>query len=207
VAIWWRLGRSKGLLASSDYILTRLTADPSLTAYPAISADGTRVAYASDRGGENLDIWVQQIAGGAAIRLTNDRADDFEPAFSPDGTQIAFRSNRQGGGIYTVSALGGEAKLIAPDGRRPRFSPDGRWLAYWVGHEHLPGDTYVLPVDGGQPKRIVFGDPELKTRSPVWSPDGQRLLVSSRSDWWIASRDGGSAIKTGAAEISAPPHW
>lgn len=200
-AIWWRIGRSKVQVALSDFILTRLTADVSLTAYPTMSADGTWVAYASDRGGDNLDIWVQQIAGGAAVRLTNDPADDYEPTFSPDGTQIAFRSNRHGGGIYMVSALGGEAKLIAPDGRRPRFSPDGRWLAYWVGHEHLPGDTYVLPVDGGQPKRIIVGDPQLKTRSPAWSPDGQRLLVSSRTDWWIAPLDGGAAIKTGAADI------
>jgi eukaryotic-like serine/threonine-protein kinase len=201
VATWWRLGRSKEQVVSSDHILTRLTADAGLTAYPAISADGKLVAYASDRGAGNLDIWVQQIAGRDAARLTQDAADDYEPSFSPDGTRIAFRSNRDGGGIYMVSALGGEAKLVAPDGGRPRFSPDGHWLAYWVGHVHLQGDTYVIPVEGGQPRRIIVGDHLTRTRSPVWSPDGQRLLVSSGSDWWIAPLDGGSAIKTGAASI------
>ena len=200
-AIWWRMGRSKGQVISGDYILTRITADASLTAYPAISPDGTRVAYASNRGGENLDIWIQQIGSGAAAKLTQDPADDDEPAFSPDGTRIAFRSNRQGGGIYMVSALGGEAKLIAPDGRRPRFSPDGQWLAYWVGHEHAVGHIYVIAVAGGQPREIVLGDQWLPSRSPVWSPDGQRLLVSGASDWWIAPLDGGPVIKTGAANI------
>ena len=197
-AIWWRMGRSKGQVISGDYSLTRITADASLTAYPAMSPEGTRVAYASDRGGENLDIWVQQIASGDAIKLTQDPADDYEPTFSPDGTRIAFRSNRQGGGIYIVSALGGEAKLIAPDGRRPRFSPDGQWLAYWVGHENAVGHIYVIAVAGAQPRKIIVGEP---TRSPVWSPDGQRLLVAGREDWWIAPLDGGPAINTGAASI------
>jgi Tol biopolymer transport system component/DNA-binding winged helix-turn-helix (wHTH) protein len=200
-AAWWRVDRSKDPVVFSDHKLTRLTADAGLTAYPAISPDGKLVAYASDRGGGNLDIWVQQIAGGDAAPLTRDAADDYEPAFSPDGTRIAFRSNRDGGGIYIVSTLGGEAKLIAPDGRRPKFSPDGQWLAYWVGFEHIFGNTYVIAVDGGQPRRIIVGDHLTPTRSPVWSPDGQRLLITSRSDWWIAPLDGGPAIKTGAASI------
>jgi Tol biopolymer transport system component/DNA-binding winged helix-turn-helix (wHTH) protein len=199
--IWWRMGRSTGSAVSADQILTRLTADASLTAYPAISPDGTRVAYASDRGGENLDIWVQQIAGGDAIKLTQDPADDYEPAFSPDGTRIAFRSDRQGGGIYMVSALGGEAKLIVPDGRRPRFSPDGQWLAFWTGLEHLVGNTHVIAVAGGPPRMIDFADPELRTRSPVWSPDGQRLLVSGITNWWIAPLAGGLPIKVDATRF------
>jgi Tol biopolymer transport system component/DNA-binding winged helix-turn-helix (wHTH) protein len=199
-ATWWRVGRWKDEIVSSDHILKRLTADAGLTAYPAISPDGKLVVYASDRGAGNLDLWVQQIGGSDARPLTQDPSDDYEPTFSPDGGRVAFRSNRGVGGIYMVSALGGEARLIAPEGRRPRFSPDGQWLAYWVGLEHLMGDTYIVRVAGGQPRILQF-DPKIRTRSPVWSPDGQRLLVSTGDDWWIAPLDGGPPIKTGAANI------
>ena len=64
-----------------------LTANTGISGYPAISSDAKLVAFASDRSGEgNLDIWMQQVGSGEAVRLTHHKADDYDPSFSPDGT-------------------------------------------------------------------------------------------------------------------------
>jgi eukaryotic-like serine/threonine-protein kinase len=186
-------------------ILTRLTADAGLSAYPALSQDGALLAFASDRGGDgSLDIWVQQTGQSQPLRLTNDPGDDYDPAFSPDGTRIAFRSDRGGGGIYVVPALGGPARLIAKGGRRPRFSQDGKSIAFWaggMGNSFLPGSTsvYVVNADGGEAQRVHSEFAAI--RHPAWMPDGRLLFVGrweADVDWWIAPVDGGPVIKTGA---------
>ena len=137
--------------------------------------DGRWLAYATDRDGAgNLDIALQPAGGGPAVRLTSDPSDDHEPAFSPNGAAIAFRSERDGGGIYLVSTTGGEARRIADYGRRPRFSPDGQWIAYWVGPPGMApvadGEfkVYVIPAAGGKPRQIR---PDFSSaNNPVWSP-------------------------------------
>ena len=106
-------GSFVGLTEPSVNVLTPITADSGLSYSPALSPDGTLLAYASDRSGEgNLDIWVQQIGGGEPVRLTHHEADDYEPSFSPSGTLLVFSSVRQGAGsgFTDSSALGaGEA--------------------------------------------------------------------------------------------------
>jgi Tol biopolymer transport system component/DNA-binding winged helix-turn-helix (wHTH) protein len=213
-AIGWTRWRSDPPARTSGPLLTRLTSDTRLTTDSAVSPDGGLLAYASDRGEEgNLDIWVQQLAGGAALRLTRHVAEDREPAFSPDGTRIAFRSERDGGGIYVISTLGGEEKFIAPQGRRPRFSPTGDAIAYWVGGgigvipaEGVSGTSaiYVVPAVGGSPRqlRLEFS----MARWPVWAPDGTKILfrgirdaraAGATPDWWLTPLADGDPVATG----------
>jgi eukaryotic-like serine/threonine-protein kinase len=200
--------------AGSGPMLTRLTSDTRLATDPAVSPDGSLLAYASDRAGEgNLDIWVQQLSGGAALRLTRHDAEDREPSFSPDGTRIVFRSERDGGGIYVVSALGGEERIVAPQGRRPRFSPRGDAIVYWTGSgfgdvrgDFVSGTSgmYVVPASGGPPRQLR---PEFATaRFPVWTPDGEKILFlgvrnarhgTPTLDWWITPLGEGEPIATG----------
>jgi serine/threonine protein kinase/Tol biopolymer transport system component len=206
---WWF---TQSPARSSALTVRRLTFDSGLTTDPAFSFDGQLVAYASDRAGAgNLDIWRQQLATGEPIQLTSHPADESEPVFSPDGSRIAFRSERDGGGVYVVSTFGGEPRLIAKEGRRPRFSPDGREIAYWVPTGPVPyiGKAFVVPAVGGDPTQI---EPSFASaRHPLWSADGQKLLfVGAREqkeiplesqDWWMSSRTGAPAVKTGAADV------
>jgi Tol biopolymer transport system component len=191
--------------------LTPLTANDGLSTEPSISADGRLVAYASNRNEDNLDIYVQQTTGGSVIRLTEDPANDRNPSVSPDGSTVAFYSDREPQGIYIASALGGAARLLVPDGRAPRFSPDGRLIAYWTGPWLAPRasntqrGTFVVPVDGGAPRRIAANI--ASAGDPVWAPDGQSLLVFGHAtltttdpdpDWWWVPMSDGQAVRIGA---------
>jgi Tol biopolymer transport system component len=186
--------------------LTRVTFNAGLTTSPALSPDGKLLAYASDRAtnGENLDIWLQHMAGGEPMRLTKDDANESEPSFSPDGSQLAYTSSR--GGIFLIPVLGGEPRQLSPRGLRPRFSPDGKWIAYYeatIGAGE-GSQLWIVPVAGGSPRRLSseFGRPAF----PVWSPDGASLLIDGggrnrRRDWWLVPVDGGDPRPMGLRSL------
>ena len=213
--IWIAAAGATALLAVAVYSLTsvanphprllgalsRLTFDSGYTTDGEISADGHLIAYASDRGsGDNLDIYVQDIKNGGIARFTDDPADDYAPAFSPDGTQIAFRSERNGGGIYQVSSMRGTPHLVVAGGRRPRFSPDGRYLLYWQAAGGFfskwggsSANLFTVEVAGGSPVPISRNCSFVNTGA-VWSPDSKRILFAGvckgRPGHWLASPDG-----------------
>ena len=60
---------------------------------PDWSSDGTRIAFISDRDGNN-EIYVMDADGSNQTGLTNNLGKDNRPSWSPDGTRIAFASNR-----------------------------------------------------------------------------------------------------------------
>ena len=119
---------------------------------------------------------------------------------------MAFRSERAGGGIYVVPSLGGEEVLLAPRGRGPRFSPDGRWIAYWEGRESadvLPGTARVFVIESGGGQARQIGSDLAAALYPVWSPSGNEVLVLGRhpsrgEDWWAVPVQAGPSRQTGA---------
>jgi Tol biopolymer transport system component len=181
--------RERQAAPAAKYRMVRLTSDPGLSFYPALSPDGSLLAFASDRSGEgNLDIWIKHIAGGEPIRLTHDAADHSEPAFSPDGAGIVFRWERQGGGLYGMPALGGDARKIADGGHDPRFSPDGKWVAYWT-LTNTGRAVFLVPAMGGPPRRVA---PEFAyAQLPCWAGDSKHILFAGRRV--AAQLAGGSA--------------
>jgi Tol biopolymer transport system component len=191
---------------------TQITSDSGLTIDPAISHNGRMLAYASDRHGDgNLAIWIRTMRGGETTRLTKGNFHETGPDFSPDDSQVVYRSDRDGGGIYIAPVAGGsEPKLLAPNGWRPRFSPDGKSVAYFVLAGSADDDAatglgqiFIVPVTGGAARRIA---PEIRVaRYPVWSPDSKHLLFEGTrtdmvSDWFVIPLEGGELVRTLAFE-------
>jgi dipeptidyl aminopeptidase/acylaminoacyl peptidase len=79
------------------------------------------------------------------------------------------------GDLWTAPRDGGRAHRLtttAEGESSPKFSPDGRWIAF---SRH--GDVFVVPVEGGPERRLTW-HPAMD-RVAGWTPDGTRLLVHS----------------------------
>ncbi len=193
----------------------------------AYSADGKTLVYASDQGTSegNFSIWVADASGteSDARQLVKSRWHDWEPSISPDGRTVAFRSEREGSALYTVPVEGGAPKFLVAYGHHPRFSRDGKSIAYWTGQ---PGDTtepsaraYVIPVSGGEPRPIApkFAD----VRYPVWAPHTNQVLfwgaptglpsVARDTGWFVENLDTGQIVRTHASakltQLGLDPQW
>jgi Tol biopolymer transport system component/DNA-binding winged helix-turn-helix (wHTH) protein len=73
-----------------------LVSTPLIERHPAISPDGTMVAYSAGPDIFTRHIYLKKISGGDSIRLTNDPYDDTSSAWSPDGKRIAYMAYKAG---------------------------------------------------------------------------------------------------------------
>jgi Tol biopolymer transport system component/C-terminal processing protease CtpA/Prc len=103
--------------------------------------------------------------------------------FSPDGGTLAFV---YAGDIWFVHPGGGEARLVVAHpgyNDRPRFSPDGRQLAF-TSRRSGNGDIYLLDLSAGETRQLTWHDgPDVLE---AWSPDGRWL--------WFGSGRGGRGM-------------
>jgi len=211
---WWiALRRPAADAQSLGPTITRVTADSGLTTSPAVAPNGSLLAYASDRGGGSMNIWVQPLPDGQPVQITHGNEDATEPDFSADGSRIVFRSERDGGGIYVVPALGGGERFVAPKGRRPRFSPDGKSIAYVTGGRGASTDVWIVDDGGASPRRLEVREFDVRDwLAPLWSPDGAFLAVAATrgrgaatiSDWWLVNVQSGAA--TAMSTVAAFEH-
>lgn len=140
--------------------------------HPQFSPDGRWIVFASNRTGYfNLEIHRMRARdGGGLKRLTRfgtngdgEPGDDAMPEYSPDGTRIAFVSDRSGSHqIWTMAADGGDPRPVTAHARRsayfPRWSPDGRSLAYMTARENGGAvKLWTRALDAPRPRLIGRG--------------------------------------------------
>ncbi len=147
-------------------------------------------------------LWLAASLAGAQPRPVT--ADDYflfdsvsDPHFSPDGATVAFvitsvdqKQNRRRSEIWAVPADGsrepGPLTTAPQSSTSPRWRPDGKALAFLSARAVADdnGETprtqvWLLPLGGGEPRRLTSLANGVS--SFVWSPDGTRMVVVSRS--------------------------
>jgi Tol biopolymer transport system component/serine/threonine protein kinase len=188
----------------------QVTSAAGLERDPALSPDGGRVAYASDEAG-NLDVYVIDARGGTPLRLTDHEASDDSPAWFPDGSEIAYVSTRDGTpSIWKVGQMGGGSTLLVPHAIDPAVSPDGARIAFAA----FDSSGIFLRIgvrEIGEPGAIaLLTGPEdgFWVGAPTWSPDGDTICYSDRTDLWLVDRAGGPPRRlTEQGNADRDPVW
>jgi len=161
---------------------------PGVETTPALSPDGTRVAFAWDGGRqgrqEKLDLYVKAVDSEQVVRLTNHPSSWITPVWSPDGSQIAYhRLSGDGKGLYVVPAMGGPEKRLLATHLRNReaaqisWSADGKWIGFADSASGAElTRAYLLNVETLEATELVHNPDCLNELSPTFSHRQEKLV-------------------------------
>ena len=169
--------------------LTRIAADTATGTDPAFSADGSRIAFVSQRDG-NAEIYVMNADGTGATRLTTDPQADGRPTFTPDGQAIVFHSARPAGRqqVWVVNVDWTGLTQLTRDSINfaPTVSPDGQTIAY-VSLRDKNYDIWLMSRDGSNQRPF--------TRSPQQRESEPRFLSDGTLAYLVERREGNRTVQ------------
>jgi len=181
--------------------LTKMSFDGA-SHWPLWTPDGRRLTYRSWKTGTMTMWWMPADKSGAPELLTNIGSMQSPESWSPNGETLAFTQMddpEKGSDIYTLSLVGDRKPHALIQSKfsegSPKFSPDGKWLAYSSNESGRPevyartfpgpGPTIQLSTEGGT--------------DPVWRRDGREMYYRN-GDQMMAV-----AVSSGAVGPFAKP--
>ncbi len=189
-----RSGTERTALGEVDRI-EPVTTYPGDEGTPALSPDGSRVAFSWDTRFGHSDIYMQQVSTGAPLELTRAKEGlDANPAWSPDGERIAFlrHFDQSRFDVVVVPSLGGPERTVA-SARAYWISVDGYPMLAWTPNGKAllfttqvqaskEGQSYafhLLDLESGAVRLWpVAREPRDYDTSPAFSRDGRRLAFT-----------------------------
>jgi dipeptidyl aminopeptidase/acylaminoacyl peptidase len=156
------------------------------------------------------------VGAAAALARPLELADMFrfhrvsDPQVSPDGRTVAFvvtdplvAENKTNSDIWVIPSAGGEPRRLTTSpkqDRHPRWSPDGRWIAFESNRDGSY-QIWLMPAAGGEARKLTQVSTE--ATGPVWSPSGDKLGFVSAVYAEFSGRPFAESDKLNQARLAA----
>jgi Tol biopolymer transport system component len=182
--------------------VVELTSGDAIQERPAVSSDGSLIAYADfvDKPlGADLGLHLANADGTNARALTKGgdtggKGGDTTPAFSPDGRWIAFERgidfDAGKAGLFIIRTDGTGLRRLTDDAvgaGDPRWSPDGKRILFTGRNDattFVPGPLWIVDVAGSAPRPVTYPNDPGGSFSGDWSPSGRQIVyVYFRPGW------------------------
>jgi eukaryotic-like serine/threonine-protein kinase len=186
----------------SEGSLTQLTFEADNSA-PVWTPDGMRVTFSSNRGGARNLYLVRADGGSSPERLTASDNVHLPGSWSPQGDVLAFVEHHPSTGRDVWMLRNEGTRVVTPfvrtafDESAPRFSPDGRAVAY-VSNESGRSEVYVRSfADPSQTAQVSKGGGS----EPAWARDGRELFYRAGDRLMGATVQLGNQVRVASPRV------
>jgi TolB protein len=208
--------------------VTQLTADPASDVMPAVSPDGSRIAFASNRGG-SWDLFVINSTGGQAVEVTSDSSQELNPTWSPDGRYLAYARMGETSGrweIWVTEVNRNAVKRFLTYGLFPDWHPTQNKIVFQRARDRGERlfSIWTLDMVKGEATALteLASSPLAALINPKWSSDGERIAFAAVMNpenardntspvvadiWVMDSKGGGRTNLTGGRYANLMPAW
>jgi len=166
-------------------VVSRLTDHPWDDIHPALSPDGSRLAFSSRRN-RYWNLYILDLHSGELTQVTDTFEYEGAPSWSPDGQWLAYETYAQGNlDIYVQSIQDlTQPPIQLTNGpsadHSPAWSPKGRKIAF-VSNRNGDEEIWAAHLDQVEDRFTnLTNNPGSSDLHPNWSPDGRYLAWTGR---------------------------